>query len=187
MSADPPIAWAKTTAPKRKHPGHAIVSGDWYVEPKHAVEALFKAHKFSGTIYDPCCGCGTIPTVARAAGYDAFGSDLRRRNSKLFPSPEKWPLADFWKPRPELKAGLRRIDNIVFNPPYSGGQAQRFIEEARCLARGQVAALVRLDFIASKGRMRLINEAPARSAAACMTSVGSCGALDTRSSTRRSR
>jgi hypothetical protein len=132
--------------PKLKRSGYIRDPDDWYVEPSHSVEALIAAHPFHGMVYDPACGKGTIPEAFKARGFQVIASDLRDRGYGV--------VADF------LGEGHpTRVDNIVTNPPYR--KAIEFIARARELAKRDVAALVRLDFLASQRRMQLVNEAAA--------------------------
>lgn len=118
---------------------HARVASDWYVEPGWCTELLLQAVDFVGPIWDPCCGCGTIPkTIQRCGnitnGYG--GSDLVYRG---YGEGGRDFLAD---PGPWF--------NLIFNPPYN--IAEQFILHALDVASCKVAALVNLKFLASQGR-----------------------------------
>ena len=47
-----------------------------YVEPSWVSRRLFEVEDFKGPIWDPACGWGTIVAEARAAGLEAYGSDI---------------------------------------------------------------------------------------------------------------
>jgi hypothetical protein len=49
---------------------------DFYVEPSWCSERLFAVEPFTGTVWDPAPGLGTIPKAARAAGLSNFASDI---------------------------------------------------------------------------------------------------------------
>lgn len=110
---------------------------DWYVEPPACVQSLFQLSIFMGAIHDPCCGQGTIPTVAREHGYLATGSDLRDRG---FGRSGVDFFAD-WTPR----------ENIVSNPPYKLGE--QFVHHALAVAAHKVAIVMRLSFLAGQKRL----------------------------------
>ncbi len=142
-----------TAAGKRKPrrvsaDGYKRAADDWYVEPTFTVEALIAAHPFHGVILDPACGQGTIPAAFSRAGFRTIACDLRDRG---YPGTI---VSDFMDPRINT-----RVENIVCNPPYS--IAVPFIQRARERATRDVAALLRLDFLATKTRMDLVNEASA--------------------------
>lgn len=109
--------------------GYKRVEHDWYVEPSWTVEALLAVEKFTGSILDPHCGGGTIPSVCLRHGLDARGSDIEDRGFG--------PVADVF--------GLTEpVDNIISNPPY--GIAERCIRHHLMLARDKVAAILPMVF-----------------------------------------
>jgi hypothetical protein len=112
---------------------------DFYVEPEWAVEALFEAVTFAGSVHDPAAGSGTIPRVAARFGYEATGTDLIDRG-------RGFPVQNFlndWTPRQAL----------VFNAPY--GLNEAFIEHGLKVGT-EVAAIVRLPFLAGQERWRTL-------------------------------
>lgn len=109
---------------------------DWYVEPPDCVASLFDAQSFSGAIYDPACGGGTIPRVARERGYKADGSDLVFRGFGR-------GGVDF------LSDGTPR-ENIVTNPPYR--LAEEFARHALKVTQGSVALVTRISFLNGQRR-----------------------------------
>lgn len=46
-----------------------------YVEPGWCSKRLFEVEQFYGSIIDPCCGFGTIPKAAIAAGYTIYAGE----------------------------------------------------------------------------------------------------------------
>lgn len=99
---------------------------DHYVEEPWCSARLFAEEGFSGTIYDPACGFGTIVKAAKAAGLPAFGTDLiDRGGSELQP-------VDFLR----VRTG---VANIVTNVPF--GIAQEFTLHALSLAMLKVAVI----------------------------------------------
>jgi hypothetical protein len=101
---------------------------DWYVEPEWVSERLFAVEKFEGRIWDPACGLGRVVAAARAAGYEARGSD------KVIRSDHCVTPMDF------LEQVIILGENIVSNPPF--GIARPFIERALHLSRAKVAMLL---------------------------------------------
>lgn len=77
-----------------------------YVEPAWCSERLFQVEKFDGGIFDPCCGFGTIPKAALAAGYSVRASDLVDRGYGMAHQGNFLEMKE--SPQP----------NIVCNPPF---------------------------------------------------------------------
>jgi hypothetical protein len=70
------------------HSGYQRVLHDYYREPARAVDALLDFEAFTGSVYDPFCGGGTIPARCRArgflrggagSGYPLYGPGARAR------------------------------------------------------------------------------------------------------------
>jgi hypothetical protein len=101
-----------------------------YPEPPWCSVRLFQEEKFVGPIHDPCCGWGRIPDGARAAGYEATGSDLVKRwDGNQF---RQIDFFDFNEP----------IDNFVTNPPFKPPHiVPALTRHALTLARRKVAIL----------------------------------------------
>lgn len=118
---------AKRTRARSQH--------DWYVEPRWAVDALFDAVEFDGSIWDPACGAGNIVDAYRArAGFlYGHGSDV------VFRGCDGAGVRDFLKD-PAWVTGA----DIVCNPPF--GLAEEFIARALELSRRKVAMLLRWSF-----------------------------------------
>lgn len=127
------------------------VVNDFYCEPAWAVQALLNAEPFEGEVYDPACGSGNILKVCRAAGLDAWGTDLVERGPD-----RSSPLVDFTDDVPEAARGS--VDNIICNPPFA--LAERFIENALLRSRRRVAMLVRLAFLEGQKRRLMFERTP---------------------------
>lgn len=126
---------------------HAREAYDHYVEPAWAVEQLIAHVPFTGLVWDPACGIGTIPSAFAAAGFDTFASDIVDRGFK------GTGQLDF------LHDGISAIfaPNIVCNPPYSyqDGIAEAFVRRALAIAGDRVAMLLPIRWLASIGRFAL--------------------------------
>jgi hypothetical protein len=118
-------------------PAHPRVD-EHYVEPFWVSERLFDEEKFTGKVYDPCCGFGRIVISGLQAGIDTYGSDIAYRG---------WDstLQDFLKHR-------ARHDNLVFNPPFN--MFREFTEHAVRCARHKVAAIMPTARLNAAGWMR---------------------------------
>jgi hypothetical protein len=98
---------------------------DWYVEPEWCSRRLFEEEQFEGTIWDPACGCGTIPEAARRAGHTIHASDIADRGYR------DAYLLDF------LRSEARHA-SIVTNPPFN--VAGQFVLHA--LGRAEKVAII---------------------------------------------
>lgn len=126
---------------------------DWYPEPAWCVELLADAEPFADTIWDPCCGKGTIPTVFAERGKKVIGTDLVWRGYGRKPA-RKHGL-DFLAAAP-----LKATGDIVMNPPYKDLVA--FINRALLCQPGKIAALTRLSFLASRKRYDWFAQLPVK-------------------------
>ena len=119
--------------------GYERDNNDWYVEPMAATHALFGVETFVGSIHDPACGGGNIPSVAMARGYPATGADIVDRGCGA-------RAQDFL-----FDDGT--YDNIITNPPFK--EATEFARRGlRQLAsdQGTVAILQRLSWLEGRSR-----------------------------------
>jgi len=156
--------------PSRPAPRRAVhVSGyertghDFYATPPWVTEALLRHVRFRGPIWEPCCGDGAMSTVLAEHGYDVVSTDIADRGFGV-------PGVDFLACRDV--AGACR--SIVTNPPYgdSGSHAaqsrspsamMRFLRHSLALTasvHGQLALLVRLQWIAGQRVARVMSAAP---------------------------
>jgi len=120
--------------------GYDRNADDWYVEPAWAVDALLAAEeKFCGTVIDPCCGGGNIPSRLKMAGCDTLSSDIVDRNgaSDL--------IGPFETILPEIP-----VESVVSNPPYN--LAREFIDCALKHTTDRVCVLLRLAFLEGQKR-----------------------------------
>jgi hypothetical protein len=113
---------------------------DWYREPRDSVLSLFNALTFEGRIHDPCCGRGRIVEVAREGGYHATGSDLYDYG--------------FGEAGVDFLTDDGPRDSLAFNAPYALNEA--FIAHALDVAQYEIAALVRVPFLAGQQRYRTL-------------------------------
>lgn len=116
---------------KRERKSHiwAREAAEHYVEPAWCSARLFEEEAFTGGIWDPACGFGTIPEAARAAGHITARSDLVDRG---YYSHLTGPTFDFFQMGSVYP-------NIVTNPPFN--IADKFALHALTLAAGKVAII----------------------------------------------
>jgi hypothetical protein len=113
---------------------------DCYETPPEAVEALLRVEKLPRNIWEPCCGSGNIAGTLIGAGHAVKASDLHDYGYGV-------PGIDFLDSAAEAEA-------IVTNPPYK--LAQQFIEHALNLKYPMVIMLLRLAFLESDRRRRVL-------------------------------
>jgi hypothetical protein len=115
---------------------------DCYETPCVAVHALLKVEKLPHKVWEPCCGSGNIAGTLIGAGHAVMASDLHDYNYGVsgvdFLTTEVRPSADA----------------IVTNPPYQ--LAQKFVERAVDLKIPLVIMLLRLAFLESERRRRVL-------------------------------
>jgi hypothetical protein len=153
-----------TEKPRAIHnSGYEREGGDFYATPAWVAEALLRHVRFRGKVWEPCCGDGALAKVLARHGYDVVSTDIAERG---------WgtPGVDFFQCR-AMPEGCRAL---VTNPPYgdSGSHegAERsaaamlgFVRHALHLAagvEGQVALLVRFQWIAGRRAAALMSAAP---------------------------
>jgi hypothetical protein len=101
-----------------------------YVEPAWTSRRLFEVEKFTGPIYDPAYGWGTILREAVLFHYDVCGSDIvDRRRHQLGKS--------FFKHDFLTSAYIQ--DSVVCNPPFD--HVQEFCEHALEIGATKVAMI----------------------------------------------
>jgi hypothetical protein len=157
---------AATTGSERRAihvSGYDRNSRDFYATPAPVTEALLKHIRFRGPIWEPCCGDGAMSSVLASQGYDVVSTDIADRGFGT-------PGVDFLACR-TVPEGCR---SIVTNPPYGDtgshvGQSKSptamldFLHHALTLAAsvdGQLALLVRLQWIAGKRAADMMSAAP---------------------------
>lgn len=157
-------------APRTSPSGRPVhVSGyeregrDFYATPTWVTEALLRHVRFRGPVWEPCCGDGAMSSVLADHGYDVVSTDLVERGFGT-------AGVDFLECR-QVPNGCR---GIVTNPPYGdtgshAGQSRsptamtRFLRHSLALTasvNGQLALLVRLQWIAGKRVADIMSAAP---------------------------
>lgn len=144
---------------KRGNPrgsGYERNADDWYVEPPWIVRGLLAAETFTGSVWDPCCGRGTIPRVCAKAGLTAIGTDLINRGFGC-------AGIDFLR----IPAALG--DNIICNPPYA--LIEPWVDKALALAKGKVAIFARLALLEGIRRREWFGRTPLARVLVCSQRV----------------
>ena len=136
---------------KKKH-AHLWVRhpDDWYVEPDWCNDALFSAVKFTGLVFDPCCGFGRVLDAAAAAGLETYGMDIARRFKV---QGHRFRLGNFFQTNYEA-------DNIASNPPYK--HSENFLKEALTRSRRLTAVLLNAQWANAGDRSRWLESLPLR-------------------------
>lgn len=143
--------------------GYERTPHDFYPTPDWVTEALLKHVSLRGAVWEPCCGGGAMARVLERAGHRVMASDLVDRGFGR-------SGVDFFACT-GFPDGCR---SIVTNPPYGdGGEVrrpsnssqgmQRFVSHALDLtvrAHGQLALLVRYQWLAGKRASTLISSGP---------------------------
>jgi hypothetical protein len=143
--------------------GYDREARDFYATPPDVTEGLLQHIRFRGPIWEPCCGTGAMSTVLAAHGHDVVSTDIADRGFGV-------SGVDFLACR-EVPEGCR---SIVTNPPYGDtgshkGQTKssaamlNFLRHALALTasvEGQLALLVRLQWIAGKRAADIMSAAP---------------------------
>jgi predicted RNA methylase len=136
---------------------------DHYATPAWVTEALLQHVNFRGPIWEPCCGTGAISTVLTTHGYEVVSTDIADYGFGT-------PGVDFLACR-SVRDGCH---SIITNPPYGeaatdAGQPRsskamlEFLRHALALTatvEGQLALLVRLQWIAGKRVAEVMTAAP---------------------------
>jgi hypothetical protein len=168
--ADRPSSKIPERAPAGAEEHRAIhISGydregrDFYATPAWVTEALLQHIRLRGPVWEPCCGDGAMSTVLAAHRYNVVSTDIAERGFGT-------AGIDFLTCK-SMPKGCR---SIVTNPPYGDtgshrGQARSsaalliFLRHALALTasvQGQLALLVRLQWIAGKRAADVLSAAP---------------------------
>jgi hypothetical protein len=160
----PPADTGRPDGPRAIHvSGYERNRRDFYATPPWVTEALLRHLRFRGPIWEPCCGDGAMTRVLEDHGYDVVSTDLVERGFGT-------AGVDFLACR-DVPAGCR---SIITNPPYgdTGSQAGQSRSPAAMLAflrhamtltaavEGQLALLVRLQWIAGKRAADMLSSGP---------------------------
>jgi hypothetical protein len=143
--------------------GYQRKSRDFYATPAWVTGALLSHVRFRGPIWEPCCGDGAMSSVLSAHGYQVVSTDIVNRG---FGPPGVDVL--------EAQTVPRRCASIITNPPYGdtgsqSGQSRsaaamlHFLRHALRLTetvQGQLALLVRLNWIAGRRAATIMAAAP---------------------------
>lgn len=143
--------------------GYERAGRDFYATPSWVTEALLQHVRLRGPVWEPCCGDGAMAKVLAAHGHEVVASDIAERGFGR-------PGVDFLACR-AVPDGCR---SIVTNPPYGDtglhvGQERSplamlgFLRHALGLAAsvdGQLALLVRLQWIAGQRAAEVMSAAP---------------------------
>jgi hypothetical protein len=143
--------------------GYDRVRRDFYATPDWVTEALLKHIQFRGPVWEPCCGDGAMSGILAVHGYEVVSTDIVDRGFGK-------PGVDFLTCH-NVPQGCR---SIVTNPPYgdTGSHAEQprssramldFLRHALALTasvQGQLALLVRLQWIAGQRAAEVMSAAP---------------------------
>jgi hypothetical protein len=143
--------------------GHDREGRDFYATPSWVTEALLRHVRFRGPVWEPCCGDGAMSTVLAAHHYEVASTDIADRGFGT-------PGINFLTCQ-NVPGGCR---SIVTNPPYGdtgshAGQTKssvamlEFLRHALVLTasvQGQLALLVRLQWIAGRRAANVLSAAP---------------------------
>jgi hypothetical protein len=143
--------------------GYDREAHDFYPTPGWVTEALLRHVTLHNAVWEPCCGDGAMARVMQLAGHNVVSTDLVDRGVGR-------GGVDFLQCT-EFPAGCRAM---VTNPPYGdGGDTRRPSNASRSLltfvrhaldltlrANGQLALLVRYQWIARKRAATLISSGP---------------------------
>ena len=143
--------------------GYDRKTHDFYATPDWVTEALLRHVQFRGRVWEPCCGAGAITTVMQRHGYDVTSTDIADHGFGA-------AGVDFLS----CHAVPEDCRAIVTNPPYgdagsSNDQGKsamamlRFVDHALRLTesvQGQLALLVRFQWIAGKRAAALMSAGP---------------------------
>ncbi|MGH7152501.1 MAG: hypothetical protein ACREF3_01130 [Acetobacteraceae bacterium] len=143
--------------------GYARENDDFYPTPEWVTECLLDHVTIRGPVWEPCCGNGAMARAVCARGHEVVATDSADRGFGE-------AGVDFHACR-EFPRGCR---SMLTNPPYGDGSARRtvpassrflrrFVRHAIDLtvrANGQLALLVRFQWIAGKQAAALISSGP---------------------------
>jgi hypothetical protein len=118
---------------------------DLYETPAGAVRALLAVEKFTGPIWEPACGPGSIVRVLRAEGHRVVATDLLD-----YGCPDSSGGLDFFQQRRAPEG----VTAILTNPPFM--HADDFVRHALTLVP-RVVLFLRLAFLESESRCDILD------------------------------
>ena len=165
--APKPASGPRSPARAIHNSGYEREGRDFYATPAWVTEALLEHVRFRGPVWEPCCGDGAMSTVLAEHGYEVTSTDIADRGFGTGGT-------DFLA----CRAMPRGCRGIVTNPPYGDtglhkGQARSslamlgFLRHALTLTasvQGQLALLVRLQWMAGQRAADLLSSGPFSSA-----------------------
>jgi predicted RNA methylase len=165
---DPPLLLRPSNPPMPERraihvSGYDREGRDFYATPSWVTEALLRHVQLRGPIWEPCCGDGAMATVLASRGHTVVASDIAERGFGT-------AGVDFM----ECRTVPGNCRAIVTNPPYGdsgshGAQSKspaamlKFLRHALSLTesvQGQLALLVRLQWVAGKRAADMMSAAP---------------------------
>jgi hypothetical protein len=165
LPAVPPQPASPPPAERRAihYSGYDREGRDFYATPDWVTEALLQHTLFRGPIWEPCCGDGAMSNILAAHGYEVVSTDIADRGFGT--------SGVNFLTRDTVPPGCRCI---VTNPPYgdTGSHTEQsrspkamldFVRHALSLTasiQGQLALLVRLQWIAGHRAAELMSAAP---------------------------
>lgn len=143
--------------------GYARKSNDFYATPNWVTEALLQHVRLRGPVWEPCCGTGAISQALSGHGYTVVSTDIADYGFGT-------PGIDIFACR-TMFGGCR---SLITNPPYGDTGSHKnqersstamldFVRHTLSLAesvRGQLALLVRLQWIAGKRAAAMMSSGP---------------------------
>lgn len=143
--------------------GYDRQTHDFYPTPDWVTQALLAQVTLTGPVWEPCCGDGAMARVLERGGHQVVATDLVDRGFGT-------GGVDFF----ECQAFPPGCRAMVTNPPYGDGgeliratnaslAMLRFVRHALTLtvrAEGQLALLVRFQWLAGKRAATLISSGP---------------------------
>lgn len=119
-------------------------ANDFYPTPEAGTLGLLKVETFSGNIWEPACGDGSMSKVLEAKGYTVISTDIEPRGYG--------DQGDFFFYSSPL------AENIVTNPPFR--LAQEFVSRSLCLGCKKIAMLCKLAFLEGQERGKWFPNTP---------------------------
>ncbi len=113
---------------------------DFYPTPRWATFALIESESFTGDIYEPACGDGSMSEVLAETGNRTISSDLYDRG--------------YGEAGRDFLTSERSATNIITNPPFNS--AEGFVAVGLRNTQRKFALLLRLAFLEGAGRTNTI-------------------------------